>query len=470
MSAEPIRALPARPSKEHLRKEAKYLAKARRLGLAEAQRKVAAAYGFGTWAAMIHRVDELRGGRQPAVLPPLAAAAQSGDVAAVRRLLMEGASVDEVPPRGTGAALWQACASDAPDEARLAIVDALLVAGANPRRDGAGETALHAAAARGPLALVERLIRGEALEWQPDSEGRPAVALARAGEGRDKAAIIELLDRPVIRDPSFRAAVTAIHRGDAAGLARLIDAEPRLLRESIVEPECYRAASRFQYFRDPRLFWFIANNPTLVERMPSNMAEIARTMIDRSVDRADLDYALELVMTSSPAKEQGLQSPLVELLTAAGATPTGRAIVMTLAHCELEPIRLLLAGGLEMTAPIAAALGRIDRLPELLARASTAVVQEAFGLAAINNRKEAVRMTLDHGADPNGFMPVHRHCLAVHQAVLHDDVALMDLLTSRGARIDIPDKMWSSTPLGWAIHQGKTRVQAYLEDKGGSRA
>jgi hypothetical protein len=287
LSAEPIRALPARPSKEHLRKEAKYLAKARRLGLAEAQRKVAAAYGFGTWAAMIHRVDELRGGRQPAVLPPFAAAAQSGDVAAVRRLLMEGASVDEVPPRGTGAALWQACASDAPDEARLAIVDALLVAGANPRRDGAGETALHAAAARGPLALVERLIRGEALEWQPDSEGRPAVALARAGEGRDKAAIIELLDRPVIRDPSFRAAVTAIHRGDAAGLARLLDAEPRLLRESIVEPECYRAASRFQYFRDPRLFWFIANNPTLVERMPSNMAEIARTMIDRSVDRAD---------------------------------------------------------------------------------------------------------------------------------------------------------------------------------------
>ena len=79
-------------------------------------------------------------------------------------------------------------------------------------------------------------------------------------------------------------------------------------------------------------------------------------------------------------------------------------------------------------------------------------------------------MTLDHGADPNGFMPVHRHCLAVHQAVLHDDVALMDLLTSRGARIDIPDKMWSSTPLGWAIHQGKTRVQAYLEEKGRSRA
>lgn len=464
MSADTVRTLPPRPSREHLRKEAKRWARDQHLGLAEAQRRVAASYGFGTWAALIHHVDALRGGDHAVRLPPLAAAARAGDVAAVRRLLAEGAAVDEAP-RGAGCALWQACASDAADEARLAIVDALLSAGANPRRDGAGETALHAAAARGPLALVERLIRGEALEWQPDGKGRPALALARAGEGRDKAAIVELLDRPVIRDPSLRAAVAAIHAGDAATLARLLDAEPRLLRENIVEPECYRAAQRPQYFRDPRLFWFVAGNPTLVERMPPNMVEIARVMIERGVDRPDLDYAMELVMTSSPAKEQGLQSPLVELLMAAGAMPTAHAIVVTLAHCELEPIRLLLAAGLDLTAPIAAALGRIDRLPDLLARAPAAAVQEAFALAAINNQKEAVRTALDHGADPNGFMPVHQHCLAVHQAVLADDVELMELLISRGARIDIPDKLWGSTPLGWAVHQGKTRVRAYLESR-----
>lgn len=323
MSTDTTRTLPARPSKEHLRKEAKRWAKDRRLGLAEAQRQVAASYGFGTWAALIRRVDALRGGQQPAQLPPLAAAARAGDVVGVRRLLAEGASVDEAP-RGAGGALWQACASDASDEARLAIVDALLVAGANPRSDGAGETALHAAVARGPLALVERLIRGEALEWQPDSKGRPALDLARAGEGRDKAA---------------------------------------------------------------------------------------------------------------------------------------------LAHCELEPIHRLLAGGLEMSAAIAASLGRTDRLVDLLARASPVEVQEAFGLAAINRQKETVSIALDHGADPNGFMPVHTHCLAVHQAVLGDDVEFMELLISYGARIDIPDKLWGSTPLGWAMHQGKARVRAYLESR-----
>ena len=31
------------------------------------------------------------------------------------------------------------------------------------------------------------------------------------------------------------------------------------------------------------------------------------------------------------------------------------------------------------------------------------------------------------------------------------------------ARTDIADTLWDSTPLGWAIHQGKTRARAYLE-------
>ena len=112
-------------------------------------------------------------------------------------------------------------------------------------------------------------------------------------------------------------------------MARLLDAEPRLLRERIVEPECYREAGRPQYFRDPKLFWFIANNPTLMKRMPDNIVEVAEAMIARGVDKADVDYALELVMTSAPARKQGLQIPLVELLRRAGATATARAIDVT---------------------------------------------------------------------------------------------------------------------------------------------
>ena len=453
--------LPARPSKGHLRKQAKRLARDESLGLAEAQRKLAVAYGAKTWAELMRRVDAARGG-ETVSLSPLAAAARAGDIAAVRRLIAEGQPIDDGGAK-TGTPLWQACASDAPAEARIAIADALLSAGASPRYDNGGETALHAAANRGPLALVELLIRRGALEWQPDAKGRPPISATRRGKAADKAAIVELLDRPVIRDPSFRAAVTALQRGDVAALARLLDDEPRLLRDRILEPECYREATRSQYFRDPKLFWFIANNPTLMKRMPDNMVEVAETMIARGVDKSDLDYGLELVMTSSPAREQGLQIPLLERLMKAGATPTARAIDVTLAHWELEPIRALLRAGHPITAPIAAALGRTDQLEPLLREASPEEIQNALGMAVINRQVEAARLALDAGADANAFLPVHRHSTPLHQAAIDDNLELIDLLLARGARADIADKLWNSTPLGWARHQGKSRAADYLE-------
>ena len=345
----------------------------------------------------------------------------------------------------------------------MAIADALLTAGANPRNDSAGETALHAAARRGPAALVERLIVGNALEWQVDRKRRKPLAVARRGDADDKEAIVALLDRDRIDDPSFRAAVKAVQRGDTAKLARLLDAEPRLLHERILGPEAYRKATRFQYFRDPRLFWFIANNPTLVKRTAPNMVEVAETMIARGVMQPDLDYALELVMTSATAREQDLQAPLVRCLVQAGAIASPHAIDMTLGHWELEPVRLLVENGQPMTAPIAAAFGATDRLPVLLALAMPDEVQRALGLAVINRQTEAARLALEAGADPNGFLPVHTHSLPLHQAVLDENLPLMELLVARGARIDVPDKLWGSTPLGWAIHQNKARARAWLE-------
>ena len=448
--------LPPNPSKEHLRKQAKLLAKDKTLKLAVAQRQLAAEHGSASWAELMRRVEAA------VPLSPLGAAARSGDISSVRRLLPDGAS-PEGESNDDGPALWHACTANAPAEARLAIVDALLAAGANPRNDAAGETALHAAAARGPLALVERLIVGNALEWQPDRKGRVALGSAKRAKAADKAEIIALLDRSRIADPAFRAAVKALQKGDAARLGRLIDAAPRLLHERMLGPEAYRKASRFQYFRDPRLFWFIANNPTLMKRMPENMVEVAETMISRGVDKADLDYALELVMTSSPAREQGLQGPLIACLMKAGATASPRAIDVTLAHRELEPVRTLLAAGLPLTAGIAAALGDLDRVPALLAEALRDEVQRALWLAVINRENAAVRMALDAGADPNAFLPVHAHSLPLHQAAIDENLELMELLVARGARTDIADTLWGSTPLGWAIHQGKSRAQAYLE-------
>jgi peptide-methionine (S)-S-oxide reductase len=136
---------------------------------------------------------------------------------------------------------------------------------------------------------------------------------------------------------------------------------------------------------------------------------------------------------------------------------------MTLGHRELAPILALLQAGHEMTAPIAAALGRTDQLVGLLRAAPADEIQNALGMAVINGQTDAARLALDAGADPNRFLPVHTHSLPLHQAALDENLELMELLAARGARTDIADKLWNGTPLDWAIHQGKDRARAWLE-------
>jgi peptide-methionine (S)-S-oxide reductase len=415
--------LPERPSREHLRKQAKRVARERSVGLAAAQHAVAGDYGFSNWAELMRHVASVRA-ESVAPPSPLFAAVRAGDVDAVR---------------------------------------ALLAAGANPRLDDGRETALHAAARRGPLALVETLIEGGALEWQTDRKGRTPLDVARGGRARERAAIVALLDRSAIADPSFRAAVDAIHAGDAGALANLLDAEPRLLRERIVGPDVYRRVSRRWYFTDPKLFWFVANNPTFAQRMPPNMADVAQVMIDRGVEQADLDGALALTMTSSSAREHGQQLPLVRVLLAAGAKPTRDVIVTAAGHRELDALRALLDGGHPMSVPLAAALGADEQLRAMLPDASREDIQTAFGLAVINEHVQAVRLALDAGADIDAFLPVHAHGTALHQAALGDDVALIELLLDRGARTDQRDTLWDGTPLDWAIHQGRTAARAVLK-------
>jgi len=453
----PKRRLPADPSQENLRKQAKGLAKAEGLRLAAAQRRLANEYGHRTWADLMRAAEPsatVADGRAS----PLSLAAGRADEAEVRVLLAQGEPVDGRNDEPS-TPLWHACASDAPADRRRAIVRLLLEAGASPRQSSeGGATPLHAAARVGPLALIEQLIRGGALSWQADQRGKTALDYARAGAAPERAAIVELLDRPVIRDANFRAAVSAIHTGDVDGLSRVLDRHPDLLRARAVEPDCYPQ----DYFRDPKLFWFIANNPTLMQQVPANIAAVAQVMLARGVEQADLDYTLELVISNSDEIMGGHQAEVLALLLSAGANASTQAIVVALAHWQIAPIRALLERGLAMTAPIAAALGDTGKLASLLSSASADTRQMALGLAVINRQSQAARLCLDAGADPNAYLPVHKHSMPLHQAALHDDVALLELLVEHGARLDTRDTLWNGTPLGWAVHNKKTAAEAYL--------
>lgn len=443
--------LPAKPSLEHLRKQAKRLAKSETIPLAAAQKRLAADHGFPSWKALRDRVAEID-------IPPLHAAARAGDLAAVEARIAAGDDLDASDPlRRT--ALWHACDSTVPVEDRLPVVARLLAAGASPRV-GVRFVPIHAAAARGPWAMVDLLIRNGALTWQNDDKGRQALDYARTGTAADKAEIVHKLDRPVIEDRAFRAAVTAIHAGDPRGLAAVLDAHPNLLHDRAIEPDCYPPSD---YFGSPKLFWFVADNPNLVPRLPDNIVEVMQVMIDRGVDQADLDYALELIMTSGPANAQGLAPAMIHAVVDAGAVAKPRAVIATLAHAMTAPVEVLIDRGHPLTPPIAAGLGRLDDLRSMLPDASPADVQKAFAMAVFNSQRDAVRLCLEAGADVNGPMPVHAHASALHSAVGSDDVPMVRLLVERGARLDVQDRLWNSTPLGWAQHLGWSRSAAYLE-------
>lgn len=446
----PRRPLPASPSIEHLRKQAKRLAKDEKLKLSVAQHRLALGYGFGNWAALMHALSVRRS--------PLALAAAAADNAAVAALLAEGAPVDGAP--GDDATpLFLACDNDAPADQRLAVATRLLDAGAFPRGGGSsGMTPLHAAARRGPAALVELLLRRGALFWQGDDKGLRPHDYARKGSPVDRERILYLTaDGPKIEDAGFRAAVAAIQTGDQAALTALLDARPSLLSERAIEPDLGPKG----YFSDPMLFWFIANNPTLVPRSPPNIVEIAKLMIARGVAQRDLDYALELTMTNGlmqPAQQIALTAVLVE----AGALVSAHAILMTLGHEQRDVVAWLVAHGQALDATTAAGLGRVEALRSLLHGATADAKAAALAMAVVNHQVEAVRLCLDAGADAMRYMPVHAHSTPLHQAALHGDLEIMKLLVAAGASIDAVDTLWRGTPLGWATHGKQAAAEAYL--------
>jgi ankyrin repeat protein len=344
--------------------------------------------------------------------------------------------------------------------AAIACAGQLLKADASPRRHAdRAVTPLHLAARNGPRALVELLIRHNGKTWLRDHENKDVLHYAREGVAPDKDAIVHLLDRPVIDDPHFRAAVNAIHACDLASLRRLLVEHPNLSRDRAVEPDCYPASD---YFGSPKLLWFVAYNPDLSRPVPPTIVDLATAIIDAGVEQADLDYTLGLVMTSSQMIEQRHLRQMMELLIRRGANVTPESVHAALAHRLAEPCTILLALGQPLSAPMAAGLGRVDELGRLLHSADRETLRSALSLAVINDQLDAARLCLDAGADVNAFLVVHQHSTPAHQAAINDNVPMLELLIARGADPSIRDTLWRGTPRGWAQHSGKTRTEAYL--------
>ena len=264
-----------------------------------------------------------------------------------------------------------------------------------------------------------------------------------------------------IEDATFRRAVELLDAGDAAGLRAHLHQHPNLVHQHVV----FEGGN---YFRNPTLLEFVAENPVRHGALPANIIEVTRVILDAGPSQSAQNETLMLVSTGSVPRECRVQLPLIDLLCDRGAD-SGSAAQAAALHGELEAVTALIRRGAKIDLPLAAALGRIEDVRKLLTGASREDRHLALTTAADFGHAGFVRLLLDAGEDPNRYNPVggHSHTTPLHQAAGRGHQEVVRLLVERGARLDLKDILWRATLADWARHAGKTEIEAYLRRKMG---
>jgi len=265
-----------------------------------------------------------------------------------------------------------------------------------------------------------------------------------------------------IEDAVFRRAVDLLDTGDAEGLRLLLTEHPGLVFQNVT-------FEGWNYFSNPTLLEFIAENPIRHGSLPVNITDVAKVILDAgaAADPSAMDETLGLVCSGRVPRECGVQVPLIDLLCGYGAVPES-ALPAALAHGEFEAVQALIGKGAPVDLPAAAALGLDEDSRRLLPAARAEERHRALALAAQFGHAEVVRLLLDSGEDPNRYNPPgnHGHSTPLHQAVAGGHLDVVRLLVEHGgASLDLKDTLWEGTPLGWAIHEGQTEIAEYLRDR-----
>ena len=288
---------------------------------------------------------------------------------------------------------------------------------------------------------------------------------ARLKRHIEKPTLCDRLDLPHqqrIENEAFRRAVELLDAGDATGLRAHLKQHPNLVQQHVV----FEGGN---YFREPTLVEFVAENPIRHGTLPANIVELARIILDAGPSHSAKNETLMLVSTGRVPRECRAQVPLINLLCDCGAD-LNSAVQAAALHGEFEAVNALIARGARINLPVAAALGRVEDARRLLAGASSDDRHLALSSAANFGHVEIVRLLLDAGEDPNRYNPVggHSHTTPLHQAALGGHEEVVRLLVERGARLDLKDILWRATPADWAEHEGRTEIEAYLRGKMGS--
>jgi peptide-methionine (S)-S-oxide reductase len=291
-------------------------------------------------------------------------------------------------------------------------------------------------------------------------------------------------------DAAFREAVAAIDAGDVERLERLIAATPALVRERLTSPGAWLrdriGGAADGFFQKPYLLWFVAEDPVRNGRLPANIAAVARAIIDAARREGDanlqeqLDYALTLVSWSWIAREHGVQLELIDVLVDAGAALDGNQN-NALVNGNFAAAAHLVKRGASLSLEAALCLGWWDDVDRLVPKSSHGEKQMALVLAALHGKADALRRMIRAGADIDApSAGLHAHGTPLHHAVSSGSIEAVKVLVEAGAKVNVKDKAWNATPLGWADHyvsEGQdtrpdrqyAEIAAYLRSRGGDR-
>jgi ankyrin repeat protein len=280
--------------------------------------------------------------------------------------------------------------------------------------------------------------------------------------------------------PRFADALAALDAGDVERLRALLGAHPELVQaRTNLDP-------RNGYFAGATLLHHVAGNPWRDHKLPANIVDIARVLLEAGADvNAETlgpngGTTMALLVTGKQASDMGVTGPLMELLLQHGATLDLRrpdVLDASLANHAPRAAEKMIELGAHPDVFAAAALGRMDLLRALFddndrlrsrphRNAKPMSERDAIGLAALYAYVREQRDALDFllQKDGNWNMTGVNNGTLLHRAAWSGDLPIMERLIAKGADLHNRDNPFNSTPLSWAQHNKQHATFRWLSD------
>jgi ankyrin repeat protein len=278
--------------------------------------------------------------------------------------------------------------------------------------------------------------------------------------------------------PRFAEALAALDAGDVDGLRSLLAEDSSLVHaRTNLEPP-------YHYFTAATLLHHVAGNPWRETKLPDNIVDIARLLLEAGADvdattlGPNSGTTMGLLVTGKQASDRGFTAPLMDLLLEHGATLDVHgpgALAGSLTNHAPAAAEKMIELGAQVDLFAAAALGRMDLLRALFdadgrlralprLRGSTLSERDAIGLAAlfayVREQPAALDFLLAH--DGNLDMTGVNNGTLLHRAAWAGDLGMVRKLVALGADIGNRDNPFVATPLSWAQHNQQQEVFDWL--------